>query len=91
MAMVRMDLDAASAAISACQSTETELTSVRTSLVQQANELLGTWNGNSKGQFESTLSEYTARAQKLEGMLQELRNRLTAERSEVEGTFSSYA
>lgn len=87
--MKTMDTEAGHTVINAFSSNTDFLNTMFSALQTNSNNLLETWNGTSKTQFEGAWSDFTAAVNTLKQSLDTMKNNLQYEVRQVEETFAS--
>jgi WXG100 family type VII secretion target len=87
--MKQMDVEAGHAVINNFTSYTDFVTTMYNTVQTAMDNLLSTWNGKSKDQFDATWSEYTTSVNNLKQHLDTLKTNLQFEVRQVEETFNS--
>lgn len=87
--MKQMDIEAGHTVLNAFSSNTDFLNTMFTTLQSSTNNVLETWNGNSKTQFEGAWSDFTTAVNTLKQNLETMKNNLQYEVRQVEETFAS--
>ncbi len=88
---VKMDIEAGHSVVSAFHTQADSLTTMQSTLKSAMDNLISTWHGNSKGQFEGAWSEFTSLLEQIKQMLETMRSNLDFEVRQVEETFSQFS
>ena len=84
----QMDVEAGYAAVNAMTSHSDFIEGMFTTLTASMDNLIGTWHGSSKTQFESTWAEYVSAVTQIKQQLQTIQANLQTEVQSVEEVFS---
>ena len=88
---VRLDIEAGYGVVSSFLNQADALTTMHSTLQTAMDNLISTWHGNSKAQFESAWSEYTTQLQNIKQTLEAMRSNLDFEVRQVEEAFSQFS
>ena len=88
---VRMDIESGYGVVNAFLTQADSLNTMQSTLQGAMDNLMSTWHGNSKAQFEAAWSEYVTTLQNLKQTLETMRTNLNFEVRQVEEAFSQYS
>jgi uncharacterized protein YukE len=83
----QLDIEAGRAVVSAFATNNDFLATMLSSVQSAANTVLETWNGTSRAQFESVLSDFVTTVNLLKQNLEAMKNNLQNEVIQVEDAF----
>lgn len=90
MPTISLDPDQARATASAFDSSRNNIESSLSTMMSSVNQVLSTWNGQSRQQFENEWEQWSQRLRKMMEELQGLANGLRREADEFEAVDRSY-